>query len=473
MTKTLPKDFIFGGATAAYQAEGATKTDGKGRVAWDKFLEENFWYKGDPASDFYHNYVEDLELAEKFGGNVIRISIAWSRIFPNGDGEVKPNGVDFYHKLFAECDARHVEPFVTLHHFDTPEGLHEDGDFLTHEKMDDFVEYADYCFKEFPEVKYWITINEIRSVAVDQYIIGNFPPADTFGFDKMFQTHHNQMVGHARAVKLFKHDGSKGEIGIVHALQTNYPFNESNPADIGAAELEDLLDNKFLVDGTFVGKYPQETMEAVKDILAANHGGEFNIEDEFKAIDAAKDVQDFVGVDYYLSEWMRAYDGKSEITHNGTGDKGTSKVQVKGVGEEKLPDGIETTDWDWLIYPQGLYDKIMRVKNDYPNIHKVYITENGIGFKDTVPDNEETDKTVHDDARIDYVKQHLEVIADAIADGANVKGYFIWSLMDVFTWTNGYTKRYGLFYVDFDTQDRYPSKTADWFKNLAETHIIE
>ncbi|MBR3345817.1 MAG: family 1 glycosylhydrolase, partial [Solobacterium sp.] len=142
MSKSLPKDFIYGGATAAYQAEGAVHTDGKGPVAWDKYLEENYWYTAEPASDFYHQYPVDLELAEKFHINGIRISIAWSRIFPEGFGEVNPKGVDFYHRLFAECHKRHVEPFVTLHHFDTPEALHSAGDFLNRETIDHFVEYA-------------------------------------------------------------------------------------------------------------------------------------------------------------------------------------------------------------------------------------------------------------------------------------------------------------------------------------------
>ena len=152
MTKKLPEDFIFGGATAAYQAEGATQTDGKGRVAWDTYLEENYWYTAEPASDFYNKYPIDLELSEKFGVNGIRISIAWSRIFPKGYGEVNPKGVEYYHKLFKECHKRHVEPFVTLHHFDTPEVLHKDGDFLNRKTIDYFVDYAEFCFKEFQKL---------------------------------------------------------------------------------------------------------------------------------------------------------------------------------------------------------------------------------------------------------------------------------------------------------------------------------
>lgn len=175
MTKTLPKDFIFGGATAAYQAEGATHTDGKGPVAWDKYLEDNYWYTAEPASDFYNRYPVDLKLAEEYGVNGIRISIAWSRIFPTGYGQVNAKGVEFYHNLFAECHKRHVEPFVTLHHFDTPEALHSNGDFLNRENIEHFVEYAAFCFEEFPEVNYWTTFDLVfRASFLTLTIMDNF-----------------------------------------------------------------------------------------------------------------------------------------------------------------------------------------------------------------------------------------------------------------------------------------------------------
>ncbi|HEW8059956.1 TPA: 6-phospho-beta-galactosidase [Streptococcus pneumoniae] len=438
MTKTLPKDFIFGGATAAYQAEGATHTDGKGPVAWDKYLEDNYWYTAEPASDFYNRYPVDLKLAEEYGVNGIRISIAWSRIFPTGYGQVNAKGVEFYHNLFAECHKRHVEPFVTLHHFDTPEALHSNGDFLNRENIEHFVDYAAFCFEEFPEVNYWTTFNEIGPIGDGQYLVGKFPPGIQYDLAKVFQSHHNMMVSHARAVKLYKEKGYKGEIGVVHALPTKYPLDPENPADVRAAELEDIIHNKFILDATYLGRYSAETMEGVNHILSVNGGSLDLREEDFTALEAAKDLNDFLGINYYMSDWMEAFDGETEIIHNGKGEKGSSKYQI------------------------------MRVKKDYPNYKKIYITENGLGYKDEFVDN-----TVYDDGRIDYVKQHLEILSDAIADGANVKGYFIWSLMDVFSWSNGYEKRYGLFYVDFETQERYPKKSAHWYNKVAETQIID
>ena len=168
-----------------------------------------------------------------------------------------------------------------------------------------------------------------------------------------------------------------------------------------------------------------------------------------------------------MSDWMAEYDGETEIIHNATGNKGSSKYQIKGVGKRKANENIPRTDWDWIIYPQGLYDQIQRVVKNYLNYKKIYITENGLGYKDNFDNGK-----IRDDARIDYIKQHLEVISDAIRDGANVKGYFLWSLMDVFSWSNGYEKRYGLFYVDFETQKRYPKKSAYWYKKVAETKEV-
>ncbi|MBF0818067.1 6-phospho-beta-galactosidase [Streptococcus acidominimus] len=469
MTKQLPQDFIFGGATAAYQAEGATQIDGKGSVAWDKYLADHYWYRADPASDFYHRYPVDLELAEKFGVNGIRISIAWSRIFPTGYGEVNPKGVAFYHQLFAECHKRNVEPFVTLHHFDTPEALHSQGDFLNRATIDHFVDYAAFCFEEFSEVKFWTTFNEIGPIGDGQYLVGKFPPGIQYDLAKVFQSHHNMMVAHARAVKQFKDKGYAGEIGVVHALPTKYPYNPEDPADVRAAELEDIIHNRFILDATYLGEYSEETMQGVDHILAIN-GGELDLrEEDFEHLQAAKDLNDFLGINYYMSDWMRGdLVEETEITHNGKGEKGGSKYQIKGVGRREFDVDVPRTDWDWMIYPQGLYDQIIRVKTNYPNYKKIYITENGLGYKD-----EFVDGTVYDDARIDYVRQHLTVIANAIADGANVKGYFLWSLMDVFSWSNGYEKRYGLFYVDFETQERYPKKSAYWYKQVAESKMIE
>ena len=192
----------------------------------------------------------------------------------------------------------------------------------------------------------------------------------------------------------------------------------------------------------------------------------YRVED-IAALTAALPYNDCLGVNTYKCQFLRAAEGENDINHNGTGDKGSSRWFLKGVGESCVREGVPTTDWDWIIYPEGLSDLLLRIKNDYPNYKKIYITENGMGYKDDFEDG-----FIDDAPRIDYMRQHLAWILKAIDGGVNVDGYFVWSLQDQFSWTNGYNKRYGLFYIDFETQKRYPKASAYWYKNVAETGLL-
>lgn len=465
----FPDNFVFGGATAAYQCEGETRTHGKGKVAWDDFLAAQGRFSAEPASDFYHQYPLDLELCERFGINGIRISIAWSRIFPEGTGEANPEGVAFYHRLFAACREHGVEPFVTLHHFDTPATLFNAGDFLNRRTIDAYVAYAKFCFAEYAdEVTYWFTFNEIAAIASNAYIEGTFPGGERIQLTKAFQCMHNMMLAHAQAVLAYKKAGYTGKIGIVHALEGKYPFDENDAGDIQAAKNEDVLQNQFLLDATFRGDYAADTME-VTNRLVATFGGELDIrEADLVDMRAAAPLNDNLGINYYQSRFLKAYDGETDLHHNGTGEKGTNRFRLKGVAERLNKPGVPTTDWDWIIYPEGLFDLLVRIRLQYPNYKQIFITENGMGYKDEFKDG-----IVDDGPRIDYVRQHLAALLRAVEAGVNVGGYFLWSLMDMFSWTNGYNKRYGFFYVDFETQRRYPKASAYWFKRIAETGVLE
>lgn len=465
----LPEDFIFGAATAAFQAEGAVNEDGRGKCYWDEYFHrEGSTFDGDIASDFYHKYKEDLELCKEFGINGIRISIAWSRIIPDGLGEINQKGIDYYNQLINECINLGVEPYVTLHHFDTPLSLFKTGDWLDKKNTEYFVKFAKVCFENFGDrVKKWITINEPWSVVAGQYIIGHFPPNIKYDLPKAVQAMHNMCVAHAKCVLEYKKMDLDGEIGIIHILESKYPISDSEE-DKNAAFTEDTLANTFMLDASLLGYYKKETLETVKNILSRYNKGIEISDDDLESLEKAAKLNDFLGVNYYASHFLKAYDGETEIYHNGTGEKGTSIFRIKGVGERVKNPEIETTDWDWPIYPKGLFDMLVRVKKDYPDYKKIYVTENGMGYKDDFIDG-----MIDDEPRIDYIKKHLSAISDAIAEGVNIKGYFVWSLMDVLSWTNGYNKRYGLFYVDFDTQKRYPKKSADWYKELSKTKEIK
>ncbi len=463
--KALPKDFVWGGATAAYQVEGATKVDGKGKTMWDDYLKAQGRFAPDPASDFYHLYPEDIGLAKKYGLNAIRVSIAWTRIFPNGYGEPNQAGVAYYHKLFKTAIDAGVTPYVSLHHFDSPKTLFDTGDWLNRKNIDYFVDYAAFCFKEFPEVKNWFTINELISIATAQYIGGNFPPNHHFDVTSSIQAQHNELLAHARAVNLYKSLGYDGKIGLIHVLQPIYPITKT-PANEHAAALYDAFINRFLLDGTFLGEYSDETMALINEILDANDAHLDIADGDMAILKQASTQNDYFGMNYYQSQFIQAYDGPSGNQFNGTGDKGTSSFRFHGVGEIVANPDVPTTDWDWNIYPEGMYDMLKRVSRVYPNSHTIYITENGLGFKDKF---DGSDKVIDDEPRIDFIDQHLEALLKARAEGVNVQGYFVWSLQDQFSWANGYNKRYGLFYVDFKTQKRYIKQSAVWFKELADT----
>ncbi len=463
--KQFADDFIFGGATAAFQVEGATREDGRGPCCWDEYLNRpGSRFNGDKASDFYHTYKDDLELSNEFGINGIRISISWSRIIPDGFGEINPKGIAFYNNLIDECIKNGVDPFVTLHHFDTPLTLFQNGDWLNRENIKHFVRFAKVCFENFGDrVKKWATFNEPWSIAQNGYIIGNFPPSIKFDIPKAVQIMHNMMAAHAQALNVYKSMNLPGEIGIVHTLEGKCPISDK-PEDKRAAYLDDTIANKFMLDACFKGEYAKDTLETIHEILKKNHGTFTVYDGDMDAIEAAAKDIDFLGMNYYSSHFLQGYDGESKMHHNGTGEKGTSVFALKGIGARVSKPDVETTDWDWPIYPQGMYDMLVRIKRDYPNYKKIYIAENGMGYKDDFINGK-----IDDTPRIEYIRKHFNYILKAIQEGVNVKGYYVWSLMDVLSWSNGYNKRYGLFYVNFETQKRYPKKSAYWFKKISKT----
>ena len=460
----FPQDFIFGGATAAYQVEGATREDGRGPCVWDDYMNRpGSRFNGDMASDFYHKYREDLQMAHDFGVNGIRISISWTRILPEGKGKVNPKGIAYYNALIDECIRQGVEPFVTLHHFDTPLPFFQNGHWLNRDLIDYFVDYAKICFEAFGDrVKKWATFNEPWSIAQNGYIAGNFPPNEQFQIPKAVQILHNLMVAHARALNRYKSMNLPGEIGIVHTLEGKVPIS-AKPEDIHARDLDDAISNRFMLDACFHGRYDEETMALIDEILTKNEGKLETQASDFEDFAKAAKQIDFLGMNYYSSHFLQAYEGESRIYNNSTGEKGTSVFGLKGIGARVTNPAVPTTDWDWPIYPQGMHDQLVRIMHDYPNYKKLYIAENGMGYKDDFVDGK-----IDDTPRIEYVTKHLQAVLQAISEGVKVKGYYIWSLMDVLSWSNGYNKRYGLFYIDYKDQKRYAKKSAYWYKLMSE-----
>ena len=272
-SQRFPDTFVFGGATAAYQVEGACQSHGKGKVAWDDYLAQQGRFSPEPACDFYNRYDSDLELCERFGMNGIRVSIAWSRIFPDGGvGEPNPEGVAFYHNLFASCRAHGVEPYVTLHHFDSPAAIYANGDFLNRDTIDAFEAYARFCFDEYLEVTRWFTFNEIAAATLNRYVEGTWPQGKKGCLHECLQAQHNMMLAHARAVLAYKQGGYPGTIGVIHALEYKYPYDPACPGDIQAAKNDDVLQNRLLLDATFRGDYAPDTLQIIEHLCQASNG---------------------------------------------------------------------------------------------------------------------------------------------------------------------------------------------------------
>ena len=463
MAQKFPADFIFGGATAAYQVEGATREDGRGPCVWDEYMNRpGARFNADPASDFYHQYKKDLQLAHDFNINGIRISLSWTRILPEGEGKVNQAGIDYYNSLIDECIRQGVEPFVTLHHFDTPLKYFQNGHWLNRELIDKFVDYAKICFEAFGDrVKKWATFNEPWSIAQNGYLAGNFPPNETFQIEKAIQIEHNLMVAHARALNLYKRLNLPGKIGIVHTLEGKVAITDT-PENNHARDLDDAIANRFMLDACYLGKYSDTTMALINEILQKNNGRLITEPQDFADFAQAAEQIDFLGMNYYSSHFLQAYEGESQVVNNSTGEKGTSVFCLKGIGARVSNPEVPTTDWDWPIYPEGMYRQLKRIAHDYPHYKEIFISENGMGYKDDFVDGK-----IDDTPRIEYVTKHLEAILKAISEGVKVGGYYIWSLMDVLSWSNGYNKRYGLFYVDYATQKRYPKKSAYWYSEMS------
>ncbi len=462
----LPEDFIFGGATAAYQVEGATKEGGKGAVAWDDFLEEQGRFSPDPASDFYHQYAKDIELCERFGVNGLRLSIAWSRIFPNGYSEISQEGINFYNRVIDYCLEKNVEPNVTLFHYDLPLQLAKEGGWLNVKITDYFAEYAKTCFEKFGDrVKLWATINEPRYYAYCTNVVGNYPPNRKTDFQSYFQYQYNLMLASAKAISIFKEMALDGIIGIVHD-NGNVEVDPTAKEPEAIFEKADFFYNRLILCPALLGKLPNELDKMIKvygfTLLRAEN--EDNI---FRA-----GRGDYLGLNLYNRQYVTDWhEGITQVFHNnkGAGSNNKEGIRVEGIFESSFDTHIRRNKWGREVNPRVMYTALKEIKERYAD-PMIMITENGHGCY------EEPDSFgyVVDDERIEVFEQFLDYMRKAMADGVNVKGYYHWSTMDLYSWINGYKKRYGLVRIDFDHNlERIPKKSYYWYRDYIANYFEE
>uniref|UniRef100_A0A7C4GI51 Beta-glucosidase n=1 Tax=Fervidobacterium thailandense TaxID=1008305 RepID=A0A7C4GI51_9BACT len=432
----FPKSFFFGTATAAYQIEGAVAEDGRGPSIWDVFSHTpGKTYNGDNgdvACDHYHRYKEDVQIMKEIGLNAYRFSISWPRVMPDGK-KVNQKGVDFYNRLVDELLKNDITPFITLYHWDLPQALYEKGGWLNPDIAMYFRAYATFMFTELGDrVKHWITLNEPWCSAFLGYFTGEHAPGHK-NLQEALTAAHNLLRAHGHAVQAFREEIKDGKIGLTNVVMKVEP-GDARPESFLAAGMVDKLVNAWFHDPVIYGRYPEEAVRLYRE-----RG--LNVPDEdFDIISAPVD---FLGVNYYT---------RTLVIYDPNNPMGFSYVQ----GD------LPKTEMGWEIYPQGLLDMLVYLKERYRL--PVYITENGMAGPDRLVNG-----TVEDDYRIDYLVRHLEKVLEAINAGVDVRGYFIWSLMDNFEWAYGYSKRFGIVYVDYSTQKRIWKKSAYWLREFLKS----
>ncbi|GLT49780.1 hypothetical protein SLA2020_233130 [Shorea laevis] len=466
-------DFIFGTASSAYQYEGAASEGGKAPSIWDTYTHNHperimDGSNGDVADDSYHRYKEDVEIMKEMGLDAYRFSISWSRILPNGkvSGGVNEEGIKYYNNLINELLSNGIEPYVTLFHWDLPQDLEDEyGGFLSHKILDDFVAYSEVCFKEFGDrVKHWITLNEPWTLSNLGYTNGSLAPGRCSEWQQLnctggdsgtepYLVSHHQLLAHAAAVDLYRQkyqEIQEGTIGITLNSHWFVPLSDSKHDQEAAQRALDFMFGWFM-DPITKGHYPECMQSLVGDRLPR-----FTKEQS----EMLKGSFDFLGLNYYTAN----YAGDAPKVNASRPSYSTDSRANLSTERDGVPIGPGTAS-SWLyVYPEGFHDLLMYIKNKYDN-PLIYITENGVDEMDdpSLP----LEKALIDYHRINYHLQHLSFLQAAIRSGVNVKGYFAWSLLDNFEWTNGYTARFGIYYVDYrNALKRYPKLSAHWFKNF-------
>jgi beta-glucosidase len=436
-TSSFPSDFIWGAATASYQIEGAAHEDGRGESVWDRFCATPGKVRngdsGEVACDFYHRYREDVGLMRELGLDAFRFSIAWPRVLPEGRGSVNEAGLDFYDRLVDELLAHEIEPFVTLFHWDSPQVLEDAGGWRARSTAEAFVEYAEVVAARLGDrVHHWITHNEPWVYAWIGHSWGHHAPGHTSEADAVAVAHH-LLLSHGWAAEAIRRIAPDAQVGITLNLAHAYPASES-PEDEAAAWQVDGEGNRWFLDPIFRGSYPADLLERNELVKPLVQEGD---------LDAIAAPLDFLGVNNYFRFIVSS---------------GADGPRMERNSEN------EHTDMGWEVYPDGLHKLLVRVAQDYePNA--IYITENGAAFGDVRVHN----GRVHDPERTSYIQSHIAAVGRAVADGSPIKGYFVWSLLDNFEWAFGYSKRFGIVYVDYPTLERVPKDSFYWYRDFLAT----
>jgi beta-glucosidase len=443
----LPPGFLWGAATASYQIEGAAREDGRGESIWDRFSHTPGMIRdgdtGDVACDHYHRWAEDVALMRELGLGAYRFSIAWPRILPAGTGQVNEAGLAWYDRLVDALVAAGIQPWATLYHWDLPQALQDRGGWAVPETGDAFVAYADVVARRLGDrIAGWITHNEPWVAAFVGHYQGRHAPG-LHDLGVAIQASHHLLLSHGRAVPALR-ASSPAPVGITLNLNTIRPASDT-PADAAAASREDGYLNRWFLDPLFGRGYPADMVTAYGDLMPAVGAGDL--------AEIAAPI-DFLGINNYFPSYTRAV--QPAPGH---------ELGIEHLHEDELAErGFEITEMGWPVAPDAFGELLVRVHQEYQPA-AIYVTENGCAFRDTLDDG-----TVHDPRRTAYLAGHIAALADAIDAGSPVRGYFAWSLLDNFEWGHGYSKRFGITYVDYPTQRRIVKDSGRWYQSLIGAH---
>jgi beta-glucosidase len=435
MNHDFPSDFVWGAAASAYQIEGAAYEDGRGESIWDRFCatpgKVRAGETGEIACDFYHRYPEDIALMRELGLDAFRFSIAWPRIVPDATGPVNQAGLDFYDRLVDALLGAGIRPYANLFHWDLPQALEDAGGWPERATAEAFAAYAAVVGERLGDrVKDWITHNEPFCTSWLGYGLGEHAPGRTSVRDALAASHH-ALLAHGWAVEALRRAAPAAEVGIVLDTWPIHPASDS-PADLAAVRAEDGVRNRWFFDPLLRGAYPEDVLERFADDTPQIRDG------DLATISAPLD---FVGINNYSRRILRAGPG--------------------GVPVDVPAPAAKLTDMGWEVYPAGLYESLIRLHQEY-GVESLYVTENGAAFADV----RGHDGGIHDLERIAYLDGYVGAVAAAVAEGVPVRGYFVWSLLDNFEWSLGYSKRFGLVYVDYPTLERVPKESFAWYRDL-------
>ena len=424
--KTLGPGFVFGAATAAYQIEGG-QTDGRGSCIWDSFAATPGNVKnaddGRTACDHYNRWPEDLDLIRDGGFDAYRFSLAWPRLIPEGTGAVNQAGLDFYDRLIDGMLERGLKPFATLYHWDLPSPLQDKGGWMSRDIASAFGDYAALVARHFGDrLHATATINEPWCVAFLSHFLGVHAPGYR---DKRAAARamHHVLLAHGTAIDALRAEGARN-LGIVLNLEKSEPASPAAEDQL-AFDYGDALFNRWYLGGVFKGQYPEILTKALADVLP---------EDYERDMPVVSRPLDWVGINYY-TRGLYKFDASRPLF---------PISQVKG--------DLEKNDLGWEIYPQGLTDLLVRVSTEYTKL-PIYVTENGMSEDD-------------DSRRVAFYDAHLQAVAEAQKQGADVRGYFAWSLLDNYEWAEGYSSRFGIVHVDYQTQKRTPKGSYRAFQGM-------